>query len=51
MIQKLCTVAGCDKKTHSRDLCIKHYTRLQRYGSATAPLKVSPWRNLSRMPT
>ena len=31
----ICSVEGCDKPVHARDLCSKHYQRLKRHGDAS----------------
>jgi len=39
MIQTECTVAGCDRKVRSRDLCDMHYQRFRKHGDPTKRLR------------
>lgn len=46
-ISAVCSVAGCDRRARTSDLCSAHYSRLVRWGTVRADLPVVPGQKLT----
>lgn len=46
MLQKICSVDGCAEKVHCKDLCNKHYRRLNQEKRDTSDLPNEVWKDI-----